>query len=205
MLRAELDAVVCSGPRRGKQFTYALFEERVPARPALSRDEALATLARRYFESHGPATLKDFVWWSGLTVRDATAGIEMARPALARETVDDLTCWFAKSRPVSSPAGTVAWLLPNYDEYLIAYKDRGFAASAPGTRTMDPESADAYAHLLVIDGRLAGIWRRRERGNAVVVSVTPFRRLSRADRQAIDRAVERFGRFLDTTVDVEIV
>src|SRR5262245_24524323 len=71
MIRAELDAVICSGPLRGKQFTYALLDERVPKCRTLKRDEALAELTIRYFTSHGPALLRDFVWWSGLTITDA--------------------------------------------------------------------------------------------------------------------------------------
>ncbi len=98
MMRAELDGVVCSGPRRGKQFTYALLDERVPRSSSLDRDEALAALARRYFSSHGPATLRDYVWWSGLTARDARAGIEMAKPALVQDNLNDLTYWHAPSK-----------------------------------------------------------------------------------------------------------
>ena len=89
LLQAELDAVVCSGARRGKQFTYALLEERAPRARVLARDEALAELTRRYFQSHGPAMINDFVWWSGLTVRDAKAGIAMVTPALVRTSLED--------------------------------------------------------------------------------------------------------------------
>ncbi len=123
--------MICSGPRRGKQLTYALLEERVPAGraspvgPALNdRDGALAELARRYFTSHGPATLKDFVWWSGLTVRDARAGIDLAGSALMRDEVDGFTYWSADRRTPKALASPAAHLLPNYDEYLIAHKDR---------------------------------------------------------------------------------
>ena len=80
---AELTGLVCSGAKRGKQITFALLDERVPAQPALDRDAALAELARRYFTTRGPATLRDFVWWSGLTVADARAGTERARRSSA--------------------------------------------------------------------------------------------------------------------------
>ena len=93
LLDAELEGLVCSGPLRGKHHTYALVEARAPeAARAPSRDEALAELARRFFVSHGPATLKDYVWWSGLTVADARAGVENVTPRLAREVVGDRTC-----------------------------------------------------------------------------------------------------------------
>ena len=71
----EADAVICSGPRQGKQFTYALVAERTPGGATLSRDDALSELARRYFQSHGPATVHDFSWWSGLTMRDARTAV----------------------------------------------------------------------------------------------------------------------------------
>ena len=101
-MRAELDALVTSGPRRGKQFTYALLDERAPRGRTLARDAALAELAGRYFASHGPALPQDFAWWSGLTVADARRGIESATPrARARSTVDGKTYWHA---PGASPA-----------------------------------------------------------------------------------------------------
>ena len=107
MMRAELDALICSGPRRGKQFTYALLDERAPAGRALAREEALAELAGRYFASHGPASPQDFAWWSGLTVGDARRGIASASPRLVSATVDGKTYWHAPGasarRRASSP------------------------------------------------------------------------------------------------------
>src|SRR6266571_3866 len=82
MIRAELDGIVCSGARQGKQFTYALLDERAPQARTLDHDEALAEFARRYFTGHGPATLQDFVWWSGLSVADARAGLDMVKSQL---------------------------------------------------------------------------------------------------------------------------
>src|SRR6185312_5146089 len=122
-MRAELDAVICNGPRRGKQFTYALLEDRVPPATPIDRDEALAKLARRYFTSHGPATLKDYVWWSGLMVRDAKAGIDLAGASLVRDEVDGFTYWCSDRRAPKATTSPRAHLLPNYDEYLIAHKD----------------------------------------------------------------------------------
>src|SRR5438309_1389889 len=122
---AQLDAVICSGPRRGKQFTYALLDERCPkaATPVLSRDEALAELTSRYFRSHGPASLRDFAWWSGLTVADAKKGVALCEGRLGSRAVDGKQHWLDPSRVRASLAKPVVHLLPNYDEYLIAYKD----------------------------------------------------------------------------------
>ena len=123
VMHAELDAVICSGALRGKQFTYALFDDRVRAPKALSHDEAIAELTLRYFTSHGPAQMQDFVWWSGLKTADVRAGLEMCRRDLADEVVDGKRYWFAPlQRALVTPARS-AYLLPTYDEYLIAYKE----------------------------------------------------------------------------------
>lgn len=202
MMRAELDAVICSGARRGRQFTYALLEERVPRARMLARDEALAELTRRYFSSHGPATLRDYVWWSGLTVRDARTGIAMVSPALAQRVVDGRTCWFVATRspfPLASPA---AHLLPNYDEYLIAYKDRDWVVGPPlagGARRSDP-----FAHHLLVNGRLAGTWRRTLTGNSVLVDAVPSAPLTPSGTRALAAAAGRFGTFMNVAVELSI-
>lgn len=204
MMHAELEQVVCSGPRRGKQFTYALLEERVPKAPALDRDEALAALTRRYFASHGPATLRDFVWWSGLTVRDARLGIELAGSTMVSAELNDLTYWFcegAVSRSVQTRTGSIrgAFLLPNYDEYLIAYQDRGTVMPA---QAGSPRGPDPFPHHLVLDGRVAGSWRPRDTSRVVALEIAPYRRLTKQDGAAIRRAADRYACFVEREVSI---
>lgn len=124
MMHAELDALVCSGPRRGKQFTYALLSERAPGARSMTREQALAELTRRYFTSHGPALPQDFAWWSGLTLEDARAGLALASEALSELVVDGRTYHHAGSARPPRPATSVVHLLPNYDEHVIAYRER---------------------------------------------------------------------------------
>jgi hypothetical protein len=190
MMHAELEGVICSGIRQGAQATYALLEERVPPQRPRRRDEALAMLARRYFTSHGPATLRDYAWWSGFTLKDAMAGAEAAE--LDRETIDGRTYWFASGDRRTVRARASCLLLPNYDEYLIAYKDRHIVmdAAAPGTA-----SRAEYPHFLVVDGVLRGTWRRTLTPRQVTVDIRPSRPLSRAERQGVDAEVVRYGRF----------
>jgi hypothetical protein len=195
VMRAELDGLICSGSRRGKQFTYALVDERVPPATPIDRDEALAMLARRYFVSHGPATLRDYVWWSGLTVRDAKAGIELAKPALVREDSAGLTYWSTGGRVPASSKSPAAYLLPNYDEYLIAYKDRATVvgpSAADGVRRL----RDAFVHHLVYDGRLAGSWTRTLNGGTVAVELATYARTTDATKRAVAAAVGRLSKFL---------
>jgi winged helix DNA-binding protein len=200
-LRAELDAVICNGPRRGKQLTYALLDERVPPAAPVDREAALAELARRYFTSHGPATLKDYVWWSGLTVRDAKAGVDLAGSSLVSDDVGDLTYWSADRRTPRGGGGKAstslcAHLLPNYDEYLIAHKDRHLVMSRGSgdgvTRIKDP-----FVHHVVIDGRLAGSWTRTVKHGSVHVSCAMYERPNAETAGAIDAAVARLGRFME--------
>ena len=127
--RLAQEGFICFGTRAGKQQTFALLDECVPAPRALERDEALAELARRYFTSHGPATLQDFVWWSGLTVADAKAGLAMAQPQLVQAVSGGQSYWLASSMPTAKAASPTAYLLPAYDEYTIAYKDRSAVLS----------------------------------------------------------------------------
>jgi Winged helix DNA-binding domain len=194
MMHAELEAVICSGPKRGKQFTYALLDERVPTATIVDRDEALAALTTRYFTSHGPATVRDYSWWSGLTVQEARAGLEMTGSTLAHEVVDGRTYWFVPTKSARRHPPPVVHLLPNYDEHLIAYRDRGPMLSAPSS------DHGLFTHQLVIDGLLAGAWRRAPGTRTVGIDVLPYRRLTKAESRALDEAVERYSRFLNASV-----
>ncbi|MGH8309739.1 MAG: DNA glycosylase AlkZ-like family protein, partial [Steroidobacteraceae bacterium] len=160
MMRAELDAVICSGPRRGKQFTYALLDERVAAAPKLRCDEALAKLTQRYFASHGPALMQDYAWWSGLSVTDAKRGIEMCRSDLQDEVAEGKTYWLMPSRRRTRADAPPLLLLPNYDEYVIAYKDRTAHFDMAVQRKLDPRNTVLANHIIVLNGKVIGGWRR---------------------------------------------
>lgn len=185
-LYAELERIVCSGPRRGKQFTYALLSERAHrARPLLDRDEALARLTQRYFASHGPATVRDFVWWSGMTTADAKRGLQMI--GARRVAEDALTYWMAGSGTVTAKPAPQVHLLPIYDEYLVAYRDR---IAVPHTRA---DSAGTFRPTLVIDGQVAGTWTTDRAGE---LRVAAARRLSAGEWRGIEHEVDRFSRFI---------
>jgi hypothetical protein len=198
IMNAELDAVICSGARRGKQFTYALLDDRAPITSLPARDEALAELTRRYFTSHGPAQLKDFVWWSGLTSADARTGLEMSRHHLAEEEIGGTRYWLAPSaRRLRQPRRS-AYLLPPYDEFLIAYKDR--SASLDPLLWKPGAGRDPYAAPVVLDGRVVGGWRRAFEGDRVAITFELPRRLTSVDFGLVEEAARRYGDFLGGTV-----
>ena len=193
MMQAELDAVICSGARRAAQLTYALLDDRVPAAPTLSRDAALAELARRYVASHGPAQLHDFVWWSGLTTADARAGLMMAGRDLASDIVKGRTYYVSASTP-SLTRSRPAHLLPLYDEYLIAYKDRSAAFDVSRwTRTRSP---DAFSAPVLVRGQVVGGWRRKLEVDRIVITLTPFSKVTSSAARAIARAACDYAAFL---------
>jgi hypothetical protein len=195
VMRTELDAVICSGVRRGKQFTYALFEERVTKPAVLERDAALFVLAERYFATRGPATVDDFAWWSGLTKADAKRGVEAAASRLEHESIEGRSYWSPPERRVRIPS-PLAHLLPNYDEYFVGYRDR----SAFGTRLVSsgvkPRTSALSGHALVVNGQIVGGWTRTLVGRTLVVQPKPLIQLSEAERRAVGVTAGKFGRFL---------
>ncbi|HEX8597247.1 MAG TPA: winged helix DNA-binding domain-containing protein [Chloroflexia bacterium] len=199
MMRAELDGVVCSGAKRGKQFTYALLEERAPRVRTLERDEALAEITLRYFKSHGPAQVKDLVWWSGLTTGDVKAGIEMVKSDLAQETVDGQTYWFGESSRFEGDLSPTAHLLPNFDEYGVAYRDRS-ALVEPSSEKQDPKDSFYLGNLIVIDGKAVGSWKRTFSKDAVAITIQVVTRLNAAQKEAIKAAANQYGAFLGMPV-----
>jgi winged helix DNA-binding protein len=199
MMRAELDGLICSGPRKGKQFTYALLEERVPQAKQLEKDEALAELTGRYFISHGPATVQDFVWWSGLKTTDAMAGIQMRKSKLERETINGQTYWF--SDPFRS-TGTkrTARLLPNFDEYMVAYKDRNLLVDNKKGYEI-PGPSVLLNNAVLIDGMIVGTWKRAIKKDNVEVAINHFHTPEKSVAMVIAAAAKQYGRFMGLPVD----
>ena len=184
LMHAELEELVCSGPRRGKQHTYARFASRVPETPELTRDEALAELALRFFSSRGPATERDFSAWSGLTVTDAKAGRAMVVGRLD-SGADEGT---------SAPG---AFLIPMYDEIGISYKDLRMVLAR------QPPREGMLSRPIVIDGLTVGSWKRKLTRQAVLIEATLFTELSAAETSALEAVAERFGRFMELPATLE--
>jgi hypothetical protein len=195
LCRLAQDGVICFGAREGKQPTFALLEEWAPGARTMARDEALAELAGRYFTSHGPAKLQDFVWWSGLTVADARAAIKMAGPRIAEETIDGQTYWLPSSAPPVKRGALASYLLPPFDEYTVAYKDRSAVLDPSYTRRINPGNG-VFSPTIVMDGRIAGIWKREIRKGELIISPEPFSRLTAPEMRALAAAASRYGRFI---------
>jgi hypothetical protein len=196
---AELEGIICSGPRRGKQFTYALLDERAPNARVLSREDALTELARRYFERRGPATVHDFAKWSGLTVSDCRKGLEEIRPLLQQEQVGEQTFWFSKTDSPPRQYETSAYLLSVYDEYVSSYKDQSTIISAENAERLTA-MGNALNYIIVVDGQIAGTWRRTLKKREVIIETNQYIGFTETQNQALMQAAWRYGAFLNLEV-----
>lgn len=200
MMHAELDGIICSGPRKGKQFTYALLEEHVPPVKALKRDEALAELVRRYFKTRGPASLQDFCVWSGLTMADAKEGIAMVKSEFASVEVNEQTYWFDDSISLSKKTVSLACLLPNYDEYFIGFKDRSAIAEFSRAANLTADDPALLSNIIILNGQIVGGWKRTLTKNEVQIETSLITTLSQADKEHIQQAANRFGKFIELPI-----
>jgi len=202
VMHAELETLICSGPRRGAQFTYALLNERAPSKGfALIGDEAHAEFTRRYFASRGPATIRDLAYWSSLTLAQANAGLAAVKSDMSMTRVGDQEYWFSKVAGPPVPQHAIAHLLPNYDEYTSSYKERGAIVDEhPAADLFDY----AYTHLLIIDGLLVGSWRRVIEKTRIRVQTRPIRAFSEQQIALLQHAAQRYESFLGKEVRLEI-
>jgi len=189
--------LICFGPMQGKEQTFVLLNEWVPDARQLSREEALAELAGRYFASHGPATLDDFARWAGLTLTDARSGLELAKPVLASEKQDARTFWFsinAPDMPTHDPSSL--YLLPGFDEYLLGYKDRNDMLAAEHANRIVPGGNGIFLPMIVVGGQIVGTWKRTRKKKGLEITLLPFISPSVSQAQMMDQAAERYSAFL---------
>lgn len=185
--------LICFGPYALKQPTFVLLEEWVP-RPAIpSREEALAELTRRYFVGHGPATLKDFAWWSGLGLAEARKGLEAVRGELEETAFNGQTYYFKPATPAESEFDT--HLLPAFDEFVVAYANRDAVLEAAFSRRYH-DGGGVLRPVVVVDGQVVGVWRRVLTAKAAKIALEAFHSLSKTQLDSVALAAQRYGAFL---------
>jgi hypothetical protein len=195
------EGLLCFGARQGKQPTFVLLEEWLPPAKPSGREEAVAELTKRYFSSHGPATLQDFVWWSGVTISEAKAGLEAMKmkTSLYCKNVDGQTYWLTeKSLTASSEKG---YLLPFFDEFLVAYKDRTATLAPSHTRHLNA-GGGLLNPTVVLKGQVVGIWKRALKKDEVVIQLSPFNKLEDDQLEKITLAAQRYAKFIGKTARV---
>jgi hypothetical protein len=198
MMHAELEGLICSGPRQGKQFTYALLEERVPAAKRLARTEALLKLTDLYFRSRGPATLQDYVTWSGLTVKDTKAGIADLSPEFSHGHIEGKDYIFIPREIPDMKKLQTTFLMPDYDEYGMGYKDRTAIFNAEKHKRAISRNNPIFNRMIIINGRIEGTWQRLIKGKTLSVHTVPFEPLGKAAQRSLQAAVKAFKEFSES-------
>jgi Winged helix DNA-binding domain len=195
LMWAELDGLVCSGATKGKKLTYALLEERVPKADLPSTEEALAKLAKKYYSSHGPATVQDFAWWSGLSAKEASHALELVKSNFKAETINGQTYWYLQVQSPAPKEKKVVTLLPAFDEFIISYTDRG--AALPFENFNKAVSNNGiFRPIVVVNGQVTGIWKRTIQKGKVVVETEFFQPPEKTTLRLIEEAARRYGNFL---------
>jgi hypothetical protein len=193
LMDAELDALICSAGRTGNQFSYQLLDEAVPLSDLPGSEESIAELAKRYFFSRGPASIHDFAWWGNLSLSEARKGLDMNKQHLQRVSVNGNDYWFSLKAPLQRPSGRSAFLLPAFDEYMIAYRNRD--------DVLDPRFAGqcsfGLAPVIVYNGQVAGAWRRRGKKGSVQIESGHFGAApARTATRAFSAATRRYLAFM---------
>jgi Winged helix DNA-binding domain len=196
MMYAELNGLICSGPLNGKQHTYALLDSRAPDARVLSPDEALVELTLRYFTSHGPATIKDFRWWSSLTVASIRRGLDLVGSRLQHEVVDGVPYWFAEPPPAAPPPAPRVHLLQGYDEYIVGYSESKYLLDVSGAARSLSTTRAVFNGVIILDRQVAGHWRRSLTKDSVVIDAALYAPLDKAQSRALQEAADRHGAFL---------
>lgn len=201
LLNAELEGIICSGKMKNTQTTYALLNERVEKPARLQKEEALYKLATKYFQSHFPATLADFCWWSGLSFKDAKDALESIKNNFLSEKIDGQEYWFPVSFSGSKKIKEPVFLLPAFDEFLISYKDRS-AAIVREHQTKAFSNNGIFWPTIIIDGKVEGLWKREIKKDTVLIDTVFFDKKSYRNEELINQSAEKFATFLNKKHEV---
>jgi hypothetical protein len=211
LLYCSLIGLTCIGPQREGAQTIALLSSWAPRQRELTRDEALAELAHRYFRSHGPATLQDFAGWTGLTLTDARRALELNDGRLVPSSFGeggDRTWWATQETALRVAEGVAtthkALALPGFDEYMLGYKDRSLHGDASLLDRVVPGGNGVFRASVVRAGVAVATWTRTLRGDRVEVEVQPFRSLSATAQRELQRALETYASYLQRRLVVRL-
>ncbi|MEN6329611.1 MAG: winged helix DNA-binding domain-containing protein [Methanobacteriaceae archaeon] len=196
--RASLDGLICQNVTTRNNPTYQSLDF-LPESKAMKPKDALRELAKRYFTTRGPATLKDFVWWSGLRMADARTGLEGVMSDLVPETIDSQTYWRIPSTKAGLDHSPHVHLLPSFDEFLISYKDRRASLDTPAAQKV--AVGNRFKNTIAIDGRVVGTWKRDLKKNKVTITTKLFRKLNSLENNALKIAERRFVEFYTRSFD----
>lgn len=193
------EALLCCGPMEGNQKTFVLLDEWVPPGTAHqdtpTNEQALARLAEKYFVARGPATIADFAWWAGIPKGEAREGLDAIAHRLEMMTVHGTEYWLAPDGDADDET-PIVHLLPGFDEYMLGYTDRSVQLGEYRRTYGSTVSANGmFSATVVVDGSVAGTWRRTLKSDRVDIVVRPFHKLSSTEIASLTAAADRYGEF----------
>lgn len=205
LYRAAWDGLICFGPYSGKEQTFVLLDEHIKERKTFSQEDANTELAKRYFTSHGPATIKDYIWWSGLTVKDAKNAIEILGAELKEEKIDGIVYYMSKNNKKFDEKQSV-YLLPAFDEYLVGYANREAMLNnlemKQSLKRIQKTEKNAVVHsngiflpVIVVDNEVVGVWSRKSEKTKITITLKPYIKLNKDITNKIREEVQRYGNF----------
>lgn len=194
LAEAELTGIICSGIQKGNKITYALLDERVKNNHHLTRDEYLIKLARIFFTTRGPASVNDFVWWSGLTISDARKSLEMIRQKMNSIQLNSQIYWFYRPSTQNLHSTDRVYLLPAFDEFLISYKDRSMVLISESHRKIISQNG-MFRAIIVYEAKIIGIWKRISGNNFLDLQMTYFDRPVKKIKNLVTTEAEKFVLF----------
>lgn len=193
LFRAGLTGLICFGPRSEKQPTFTLMDEWTPSAKSMEREAAAAALARRYFRSHGPATVQDFAWWTSLSLTESRRTLAAIRSELTEEVMDGESYWLYESQ-ASGEDG--CYLLPGFDEFVLGYKDRAAVISPELAPALSPHKNGIFLPTMVSKGRVVGTWARTVDKKGLSLEVRPFAALSAKEKRGFKAEAENYAEYL---------
>ncbi|MFZ1678738.1 MAG: winged helix DNA-binding domain-containing protein [Saprospiraceae bacterium] len=194
MMNAELEELICSGPRKGKQFTYALLDEVTPIAKEISKEAALKKLTQQYFTTRGPATIYDFAWWSGLTLKDVRNGIELLGKEFSTETIEGKELIYIPLAVPDLKEKQTTFLIPDYDEYGISYKDRSIYHHPKSSKEQKGNNP-FFVHAISVEGYFGGSWNRPTGKNKKDIQIQTLEHVSKKQLSEINKAVKKYEAF----------
>lgn len=194
----ELEGLICSGARKGKQQTFALIDERVPLTKAHRPSDPATELVLRYLSGHGPATVKDLRWWSSLTIAEIREALEQLGSQVTSEKIEGFELWSVPDQPRTKRHKNVVHLLQTYDEIVVGYTESRYLGDPHEVRTRAAwKDRDLPTGIVLMNERVIGLWRRTTKPRSITAEVLLYEHPDRTTERALEEAVERLGSFHD--------
>lgn len=195
------EGITCFAKEKSGKPTIALLDEWIKPTSPYKREKSLGEIVTRYFTSHGPATIADLMFWSGLGKREIQQGIEIAGTKLSAENINSETYYFSDKKKKVITTNIGANLLPAFDEYILGYKMREDFLEKKVSHHVATKNG-IFRPTILIDGKIRGTWKKERKKNYEQITLLPFTKLTTKEKKQVDVAVDRYSKYLATELQI---